>query len=108
MNPWHSEETIEVVDAHLVEADVVLAQEMTIEALVGVVLEPQEAIAKCSKPFVVIVEKIVRFLLDQQMANLFTVVSVLKKWEIPDQIQEETKDRVLGPKPQLMIQAKLN
>lgn len=40
--------------------------------------------ARCLKQLVQIVEKIVKFLLGQQTANLFIVAAVLKRWVDPE------------------------
>lgn len=61
------------------EAVVVLEAEEEVSAVIGV-------IDKCLTRFVIIAEKIARFLLDQLKVNRFTVQIVLKKWV------EEKKD----------------
>ena len=57
---------------------------------VGVVVDFLEVeIVKCIKLLVVIVEKTVKYLLDQQVVNQFIALIVLKKWGIEGQIDQK-------------------
>jgi hypothetical protein len=54
-------------------------------------------IDQCLRLLVAIAEKNVKCLSDQQTANRFTAVSVLKKWEAADLMLQDKKEAILEP-----------
>jgi hypothetical protein len=95
------ETIIEPEDLEVVSA-MVEAVEASVEADLD---ETTEAHAKCLKRLAVTVAKTVKFLLDRQTANRFTVPIVLKKWAMAaGATQGVMKDQVLDPKLQFLHQ----
>lgn len=84
---------VEVEDLHLV-ADAVLT-EVEIEVT-----------DQCSKPHAATVEKIAKFLLDQQTENLSTAVNVLKKWVMAEEVTPQDKKEMISDHP-LQFQTKI-
>jgi len=81
---------------------VVEVDDLHLEA-VDLLDETTEAQEKCLKQPAVTAARNAKFLLDQQMANRFTALTVLKKWEMADAVtQDATKDQVLDPKLQFL------
>ena len=81
----------------------IVAVEASVEGVA--VDQPLEIVAhaKCLKQLVIIVANLVKFLLNQQMANLFIVVIVLKKWAMEAEVMTEVRDQTLDHQPQQFL-----
>jgi hypothetical protein len=73
-------------DLHLAEAEALIVAE-TVET------------GQCSKLFAVTAAKSAKFLLGPQTASLFTVVTVLKKWVMAEEVMpQDRKEMILDPR----------
>lgn len=84
--------------------EIVADSAVGVEDLVEVEIQ---AGAKCLVLPVATAEKSVKYHSNQQAENLFTAVSVLKKWVV-DVIQDAKKEQILDLKVEVMIKAKSN